>query len=231
MRARPPLLRIGLLLVVFLFCSDFCPAQQNNSGDSVARVHAPNPEDVREATECIDEIKSMAEALLANKDDSFFKRADAIKNAPDLPSDITRQLSRICENFPLLKRPDFRKLLERNRNEFAVFHLLLQWYEFTKHLKNGSIEDARSAILRPDTFKPKDITPEYLPLWQVIQDWENVFQQEEPKFTGHMHKAQSLADLGKTSDAIKEYQAAYDIIRDPSIPEKIKKLQAQSLGL
>jgi Tfp pilus assembly protein PilF len=54
---------------------------------------------------------------------------------------------------------------------------------------------------------------------------------DKDKYSDHLAKANSFADLGKTSSAIKEYQAAYDIIEDSAIPERIKRLREQSLGL
>ena len=47
----------------------------------------------------------------------------------------------------------------------------------------------------------------------------------------HISKAVSLSDAGKTGNAIEEYQKAFDLFPDPDIPERIKTLQEQGLGL
>ena len=51
------------------------------------------------------------------------------------------------------------------------------------------------------------------------------------EYLAHMKKAKSQAELGKNSDAIREYEAAFAILETPQLPREIKKLREQSLGL
>jgi hypothetical protein len=116
-------------------------------------------------------------------------------------------------------------------NEYAAVELLAGWSKFAQQLKTGGVAGAGTTIHDALDFKPKDVTPDYLPLWQTVLSWQDVYTKDHAKFDEHVRKAKSFADLGKTSDAIKEYQAAYDLIENSSIPEQIKQLREQSLGL
>ena len=193
---------------------------------------SPAAEDVKAMTEFQNGAKATLNALLANKTAPFFKTADAIKNVPELPAEISDQISKLHVQYDALSRkPDSINLLDPGLNECAAVELLSAWSKFTQQLKTGSADDAGSIIEKALSKKPKGITAAYLPLWQTAESWREVYVDDDLKFYEHILKAKSFGELGKTSAAIKEYQAAYDIIEDSTIPEKIKKLRDQSLGL
>ena len=47
----------------------------------------------------------------------------------------------------------------------------------------------------------------------------------------HSQRAAAFAAVGKTGDAIREYQEAYRTFPNPATAEKIRELQRNSLGL
>ena len=193
---------------------------------------SPDPADVKGAAQLRDEAKGVLKALLAKRDDPFFKKADAIKNVPDLPPEMAGHLSKLeTKSAELSRKPYSAKLLEPALNEYAAVELLSAWSTFISQLKTGNAEDAGNPIRAVLSIKPKDVTPDYLPLWQTAASWHDAYVRDELKFRGHINKAQYLAGRGRTSEAIKEYEAAYDIIENSSIPEQIRKLREQSLGL
>ena len=196
------------------------------------QMSSPDPEDVKAMSQFQDDAKGILNALLSKKDGPFFKNADAIKNAPELPTEISDQISKLdAQYIALSRKPYSAKLFEPALNECAAVELLASWSKFKQQLKTGSADDAGSIIQNALSQKPMDITADYLPIWQAAESWRDVYHTDDLKFDDHIQKAKSLAGLGKTSAAIKEYQAAYDIIQDSTIPEKIKKLREQSLGL
>lgn len=200
--------------------------------ESTPQNNSPNPDDVKSVAQFQDEAKGVLKELAAKKDDPFFKKSDAIKNASDLPLEIASHTSKLNSNFVGLSRKQgASKLLEPALNEVAAVSLLAGWSTFVRQLKSGDVYTAGTTIHDALSHKPKDVTPDYLPLWQTVQSWEDLFVKDEPKFHEHTAKAKALGDLGKTSDAIKEYQAAYSIIEASTIPDQIKKLREQSLGL
>jgi len=203
---------------------------QNISPPSM--VGAANEEDLKSLVEFQGNAKACLSAFVAKKDDPFFKKADVIKNVPELPSDVSDQISKLDAQYVALPRkPDPTKLFEPAVNECAAVELLASWSKFTQQVKAGKMVDAGLTIQRAVSQQPKDVSSDYFPLWQAVESWREVYVNDKSDFYDHVRKAQSFAQLGKTSAAIKEYQAAYDIVEDSTIPEKIKKLREQSLGL
>lgn len=193
---------------------------------------SPNPEDVKALAEFQNDAKVVLNAFLAKKDDPFFKKADVIKNAPELSAEISSQISKLDSKFTeLLHKPYSNQRLEPALNECATVELLVSWSKFTQGLKAGDVVDADLAIQTIVSRRPNAIAANYLPFWQTVGSWHDLFVIDEAKYYEHVDRGNSFADLGKTSDAIKEYQAAYDIIENPTALEKIKKLREQSLGL
>ena len=100
-----------------------------------------------------------------------------------------------------------------------------------RQLKAGSIDEAVAGLGKALDRKPKNVSPDYLPIWTAAESWRSVFTKATGEYQPHVNKARSFAQLGKISDAIREYEAAFAIIEVPSIPTEIKKLREQSLGL
>jgi uncharacterized protein YecT (DUF1311 family) len=193
---------------------------------------SPNPEDISAVFQFKDEAKGVLNAFLAKKDDPFFKNADAIKNIPELPAEISTSISKLdTEYIALSQKSDSARLLEPALNECRAVELLSSWSKFRNLLKTGHLDEAGSLMEKMVSQKPTGFTADYLPLWQTVESWQKVYLTDKSQFDDHIEKAQSSANLGQTSVAIKEYQAAYNLIEDATIPEKIKKLQEQSLGL
>jgi uncharacterized protein YecT (DUF1311 family) len=193
---------------------------------------SPNPEDVKALAEFQNDAKAVLNAFVAKKDDPFFKKADVIKNVPGLSTEISSQISKLDSKYmELLHKPYSDKLLEPASNECAVVELLFSWSKFTEEVKAGNVVDADLAIQMAVSQKPKNIAAAYLPFWQTVGSWHDLFVIDEANFYAHYDKGNSFAANGKTSDAIKEYQAAYAIIESPTLLEKIKNLREQSLGL
>ena len=191
-----------------------------------------NPDDLKAVIEFQGKAKACLSAFVAKKNDPFFTKPEAIKNVPELSSDLSNQISKLDAQYAALPRkPDPSQLFEPAVNESAAVELLTSWSKFTQQLKAGSLDEAGDTIQIAINQEPKDVTADYLPLWQAVESWREVYLHDKAKFYDHVQKAQSLAELGKSSAAIKEYQAAYDLVEDSTIPEKIKNLREQSLGL
>ena len=193
---------------------------------------APYPDDVKALAQFQNDAKAVLNAILAKKDDPFFKKADALRNLPELPDEIANRISKLDATcVGLSDKPYADKLLEPALNECATIELLAFWSKFTRQVKEGNVTDADLAIQTAISRKPKDISPAYLPFWQTVGSWHDIFVLDEAHYYDHVDKGNSFAAVGKTSAAIKEYQAAYDIFTNSTTSEKIKKLREQSLGL
>jgi hypothetical protein len=73
--------------------------------------------------------------------------------------------------------------------------------------------------------------PELTPIWDRMLELYKTCQQRETEAKVHLGKAQQLAASGKNSQAISEYQAAFELFPDSSVTKKIESLRKESLGL
>ena len=138
----------------------------------------------------------------------FLEMRDSLKNAPELPAEISKQISDLDERYSvILKEHAADKLFVPESNESAAIELLYSWSEFTQRLKAGNVVDAELAIQRAVSQRPTDIAAVYLPLWQTVGSWHDLFVREEAKYYDHIDKGDALAGHGKDSAAIVEYQA------------------------
>lgn len=189
-------------------------------------------DDVKEFADQKAKAKDLLTAFLAKKDDLFFHPADSINKAPELSPDMADDVSRLNSKFSGFSGSGKNStLLQSGANEIAAIGLLYSWSKFTKALKSGSVEDADFCIEKMLGVTAKDAPAEYAPIWKAVDAWGHLYKKVAPDFLEHYRKARSFGNAGKISDAAREYQAAFEIIQNSTIPEQIKKLRQQSLGL
>ncbi len=208
------------------------PVAQFVPRNTPVATNAPSPEDQKAVGKLKEEAQVLLKTFVEKKDSPFFAKADAIKNVPELSSSLAEQVAAIDTRFTELgRRGDLSKLLEPASNEMAAIGLLGAWPQFTRQLKAGSIDEAGAGIERALRRTPKAPNSDYLPLWTSAESWRGVLTKNAAEYQAHVNKARSLAALGKNSDAIREYEAAFAIVEAASITAEIKKLREQSLGL
>lgn len=198
----------------------------------IVATNAPSAEDQKAIGKWKDDAQAWLKTFAERKDAPFFANADTIKHMPELPSDMASEAAAIDTRFTTFaRRGDLAKALEPALNEAAIVGVLAAWPQFTRQLKAGSIDEAGAGLGKALDRKPKNVSPDYLPIWSAAEAWRSVFKKAAGEYQTHVQKARSLAALGKNAEAIREYEAAFAIIEIPSIPAEIKKLREQSLGL
>lgn len=189
-------------------------------------------EDQKAVGKLKDEAQVLLRTFVEKKDDPFFAKSVSIKNVPEFSSDLVERVAALDSRFKTFtRRSDLVKIMEPASNEIAAIGFLSAWPQFTRQLKGGNIDEAGTGIEKALGRKPKDVNTEYLSLWAAAESWRGIFLKAAAEYQAHMKKGRSLAELGKNSDAIREYEAAFAIIETPSIPREIKKLKELSLGL
>ncbi|MEA3187624.1 MAG: hypothetical protein QOD99_1454, partial [Chthoniobacter sp.] len=202
------------------------------NSESPVTNRTPDPSDVKTVADLKDQSKSVLLSLKEKSGNLFIAQATALKNAPDLPPTIADQLSDLDLKFrTILTKDGATKFLASASSEYLTVELLSSWSLFKRQLKTGDVADARKALAAVLGRKPKDLPPAYDVMWAFAEAWLQAYDKVAPDFESHLKKAKSFAELGKNADAIREYQAAFDIIDNSSIPPEIKKLREQSLGL
>jgi hypothetical protein len=205
---------------------------QGQQGQEGKMEAAPiSPQDSAAAQKIQEDAKALLNELLSKKDDAFFKKSESVKQAHEFAPEVVGRISKLSSDYKALSRSAQQRLLTPIQNEAFAILLLEGWNDFVKELKTGSVFDAGKILRSALDRKPSQILPAYKPLWDAASSWEDAYLNDEPKYQGHVKKAKDLAEKLMSADAIKEFQAAYDIIPNASIPLQIQKVREQSLGL
>lgn len=100
--------------------------------------------------------------------------------------------------------------------------------------RNVAANDASTANAKLTDFlksNPEPGAESQKALWQYLGSMQQVFSRSAKAAEIHVQRAESFAAASRTSEAIRELQEAYRLFPSPITGEKIRQLQANSLGL
>lgn len=204
---------------------------------SPAAEATPTPfDDTKAVTDWQKDAKSAIAELLAKKAGPIFGPVTDLKNIPSIPEDSASKIHDLWHEMILTLRREASHDQKKSptiilSSEGVTINLLENWINFERLFKAGNFVDASNVLTSQFDHKPAVIPPEYALIWDSLTAWKVVIDKTATPFKEHLTKAKASADLGKSSTAIQEFNAAYSLFPDPSIPEKIKKIREQSLGL
>ncbi|HEY6071017.1 MAG TPA: hypothetical protein VIU85_06560, partial [Chthoniobacterales bacterium] len=78
---------------------------------------------------------------------------------------------------------------------------------------------------------PEPPTDAQKPLWRHLTSMRSLFGRLEKEAETHSQRGAAFASVGKTADALREYQEAYQTFPSPDTAEKIRQIKRNSLGL
>jgi len=193
-------------------------------------------DDTTEVAEWQKDAKSAIAELMAKRAGPISGPVTDLKDLPSIPEDSASKIHDLWHEMILTLRREAHHDQKKSpviilSDEGLTIDLLENWSNFEGLFKAGRIAEASDVLTYQFAHKPKVIPPEYASIWDNLTAWKTVIDKAATPFKDHLNKAKASADLGKISDALREYQAAYSIFPDPQIPEEIKKIREQSLGL
>ena len=189
---------------------------------------APTAQQTSELEALRKEASTVLQELLADSSAPFFK-AESLKNLSALP--VAPKVSKLAQRFAQIARQGDARLLQSAVEEVTAIELLDAWSNFRDQLANSTVETAGKTLRAAIGKSPKQTESPYAPLWTAAAKWDQIFQKASAEFQAHVDKGRRQAALGKHSDAIREYQAAYGIVENATIATEIQKLRKESLGL
>lgn len=189
----------------------------------------PRNDDAALLVPLVADAKPCLQKIIHAKDASFFAEPDSMSKALPLNEEASAKVAEINTKATELLRKTYS--VQNLPPEISTLQILSNWNQFTSRLKSGDPEDATPALPTEKTPRPKAIPAEYAPIWDSIERWERFYLARLTAYRQHVKRAESLADLGKASEAIREYNAAFALFENPRISKAVKRLREQSLGL
>jgi tetratricopeptide (TPR) repeat protein len=161
-----------------------------------------------------------------------FRSADKLESVPKLPAPVSESVTALSQRARDFRaKVGYETALLDFRTETETVDALSTINQVTRNI---AANDASSANARLADFlksNPEPSAENQAPLWLYLKAMQQLCSRSERDARVHLERGESLAAASRTSEAIREYQEAYRIFPNPATAEKIRQLQANSLGL
>ena len=182
----------------------------------------------------IGDFRDETKTLMADvsSETSNFRRITRFSDFPAIPVSLSDRMSRMAQKArDFRSNLGYREALRECGAETATIDALVAFNQAVHAIKSG---DAPSASFTVASFLNEHSQPpgdEQKLLWETIESIRALCDTSSKEAALHVEKAESLANSGKTAEAIKEYESADSIFPDPKIARSVKHLREASLGL
>jgi hypothetical protein len=198
------------------------PASSSNDMDSAVRSRIIA--DFRDETQAVLSQVGGATGSFPEVD-----RLDSVTKFPPQVSDSIASLAHRARDFR--SQLGYETALRECPVETETVDALSAIDQVNRSIASNDIAAANSKLADFLKTNPEPISDNEKPLWRYFASIRQVTSRLEKDADIHSQRAQSLAAASKPSEAIREYQEAYRIFPNPATAEKIRQLQANSLGL
>ena len=161
-----------------------------------------------------------------------FHEIEGLDSVPKWPAQVTDSVSSLIDRARDVRSElGDESAVEECRPEIETINALSVADQVTQDMAGN---DASLASTKLNGFlqsNPEPPADDQKPLWHYLISLQLSFSRAETEAQAHLELGKSLAEANKTSEAIREYQKAYQIFPNPATAEKIRQLQDNSLGL
>jgi hypothetical protein len=161
-----------------------------------------------------------------------FRTADRLDSVAKLPVPVSENVNSLVQ-----RARDFRATigyetaLRDYRSETETVDALAAIDQATRNIAANDVLTAKAKLTDFLKSSPEPSAESQKPLWQYLASMQQLCRRLDKDASVHLQRAESFAAANRTTDAIREYQEAYRIFPNPATAEKIRQLQASSLGL
>ena len=198
-----------------------------------ARPTRPTEETPKDRT--IVELKEQTEPVLSEVASATanFQEVERLDSVQELPPPVAESISSLGNRIRELRAKigsDAAALNEYQPQIVAVEALSLV-KQVSRDIALSDAAEADSKLADFLQSNPEPPVENQKDLWRYLQSLQNLCDRLEKEAEIHLQRAQSLAAVNKTTEAIREYQEAYRTFPNPATAGKIRQLQDNSLGL
>jgi hypothetical protein len=182
----------------------------------------------------IADFKEQIQSVLSRVGDATgnFHEIDRLDSVKKLPAPVSESIGSLIDRArDLSSKPGDETVLQECQTETETIDALSLVDEVTQNIATNDASEAGSRLAVFLKSNPGPTVDGQKALWRYLSSLRLLCSRLERDAYIHVQRAQSLASAGKTSDAIREYQEAYQTFPNPDTAEKIRQLQDSSLGL
>jgi hypothetical protein len=203
---------------------------------SAASSRSSSPEDVNLAANnrIIADFKEQTRSVLSRVGDATgnFHEIDRLDSVKKLPAPVSESIDSLIDRARDFRtKPEYESVAQECQAETQTVAALSVIDEITQNIAANDASEAGSRLAVFLKRNPEPTVDGQKAVWRYLSSLRLLCSRLEKDAYIHVQRAQSLASAGKTSDAIREYQEAYQTFPNPETAEKIRQLQDSSLGL
>jgi len=161
-----------------------------------------------------------------------FRGVDQLESIPKLPITVSESVGSLAQRARHFRsKVGYEIALRDYKTETETVDALSTVDQVTRSIASNDAAEASSKLTDFLKNNPEPGADNEKPLWQYLASMRQLCGRLEREADIHSQRAQSLGAACRTSEAIREYQEAYRMFPNPATAEKIRQLQANSLGL
>jgi tetratricopeptide (TPR) repeat protein len=161
-----------------------------------------------------------------------FRNIDRLDSVGKLPTPVSESVGLLAHRArDFRSKVGYETALREYRTETEMVDALSAVDEITRSIASNDASAANAKLADFLKNNPEASADSLKPVWQYLSSMRQLCSRLEKDADIHLQRAESLAAASRTSEAIREYQEAYRIFPNPATAEKIRQLQANSLGL
>jgi hypothetical protein len=161
-----------------------------------------------------------------------FHEIDRLDSVKKLPAPVSESIDSLIDRARDFRtKPEYESVAQECQAETQTVAALSVIDEITQNIAANDASEAGSRLAVFLKRNPEPTVDGQKAVWRYLSSLRLLCSRLEKDAYIHVQRAQSLAAAGKTSDAIREYQEAYQTFPNPETAEKIRQLQDSSLGL
>ena len=180
------------------------------------------------------DFKDETQAVFAQVDSAteHFRSAERLESVAKLPPGISESVSALTQRARDFRaKVGYETALRDFQTETETVDALSAIDQVTRNIAANDAASANAKVADFLKSNPEPSAESQAPLWLYLKSIQQLCSRSEREASVHLQRGESLAAASRTSEAIREYQEAYRIFPNPATAEKIRQLQANSLGL
>jgi hypothetical protein len=197
---------------------------------------SPPPEEVDSAVKdrMVADFKDETQDVLSQVGEATddFRNADRLESVAKLPAPVSEGVSSLVQRARDFRaKVGYETAIRDFRTENETVDALSAVDQVIRNIAAKDVSAASAKLADFLKSNPEPPADNQKPLWQYLTSIQQLCNRLEKDANVHLQRAESFAAASRTSEAIREYQEAYRIFPSRATAEKIRQLQANSLGL
>ena len=180
------------------------------------------------------DFREQTQSVLSRVSDATgnFRDVDRLDSVQQMPAPVSESVASLVDRARDFRaKLGYETALSECRTETETVDALSAADQASRNIADNNASEANSKLSDFLKNSPEPMAAAQRPLWRYLTSMRSLCSRLEKEAETHLQRAAAFASVGKTANAIREYQEAYRTFPNPATADKIHQLQRNSLGL